>query len=197
MLAQTVNSMDMLTSGFQTNPIGTEDTMAKKKARRAKEQVASAESKAAPASGSPASTGTAAATTKTMPGRRARRIKVKKPATARLATRAGRPRRQSRRGKRYAPAQRAHILAVARREQLTGEQVAERFGVSTLSFYTWRKKAGSARPGRQGLPRLGKQDELTSQIRLAIREKVRDLLPTLVEEEIGAALGALRPGSRR
>ena len=46
-------------------------------------------------------------------------------------------------GKRYSAAEKKRILDAARSEGLTGAQVRERFGVSTLSFYRWR---GPVRP---------------------------------------------------
>ncbi len=177
--------------------------MATKRAGRAKKQAASAESKAAPAGESPASTGTAA-TTKAAPRRRTRRIKAKRRATARRVKRVGRPPKQSRRGKRYTPAQRARILAVARKEQLTGEQVSKRFGVSTLSFYTWRKKAGSAAGRRKKaapLRRAASQvaasaDGIIDMIRREVRAQLERLTPQIIQSEVGRALG-VRPGGSR
>src|SRR5689334_10601486 len=59
-------------------------------------------------------------------------------------------------GKRYTPAEKAKILAAAKAEGLTGDQVARKFGVASLTFYRWRgpvrsdalKRRGKRGPGR-------------------------------------------------
>jgi len=54
--------------------------------------------------------------------------------------------------KRFTPAERAHILSVARAEGLTGAKVAKRFGISTLTYYTWRKKSAALSTGTRKVP---------------------------------------------
>jgi len=50
--------------------------------------------------------------------------------------------------KRYTEDQRATILSVAQREGLTATEVKKRFGVTPVTYYSWRKKTGVA--GRRG-----------------------------------------------
>ena len=96
-------------------------------------------------------------------------------------------RRSRRQRVRYTDAQRAKILSAAQRDRLTGAQVRERFGVSTLTYYTWRKKAASPRRARSGRP--ARQDgAISGQIRDAIRAQVRAMLPQIIEQEVTAVL---------
>lgn len=94
---------------------------------------------------------------------------------------------------RYSDAERAKILATAKREGLTGAQVRDRFGVSTLTYYTWRKKTGAPRRGRRGRrAQRAAAGDVGGQIREAIRAQVRAMLPQIIEQEIGVALGGRR-----
>ena len=70
----------------------------------------------------------------------------------------------------YAPAIKAKILAAAKKENLTGAQVAKRFGISTLTFYKWRgpMKGRKAKrgPGRPAAP------VTAARLRQIVREEV-------------------------
>jgi transposase-like protein len=92
------------------------------------------------------------------------------------------------RRRRYSDAERQRILETARREGLSGPKAAKRFGISTLTFYNWRKKAGRVRrrgPGRPPRAKGGFSDQISA----AIRAKVRAMLPHIIDQEIGLALG--------
>ena len=98
----------------------------------------------------------------------------------------------------YSDAERQGILETARREGLTGPKAAKRFGISTLTFYTWRKRAGSLRrPVRTkavgALPPSG--DGFADLIRDQVWAQVRKLLPEIVRAEVDAALTV--PARRR
>lgn len=96
------------------------------------------------------------------------------------------------RPRRYEPAERARMLAAAKREGLSGSAAAKKFGISQLTFYTWRKKAGTSTHGRRGRPKrtsLLDSRDLSGQLRQAVRAKVREMLPEVIEQEIGASLG--------
>ena len=101
---------------------------------------------------------------------------------------------RTRRRKRYTDAERAKILATAQREGFTGAQVKERFGVSALSYYQWRKKAKA--PKRAGRPRKLQRAgiDLESQVRAAVRERIQELLPLLIRQQ---AASLLANGRRR
>jgi transposase-like protein len=61
---------------------------------------------------------------------------------------------------RYTPARRAEILAAAKQKGLTAIQVQKRFGVTPVTYYSWRKTAGtSSKRGRPaGAVRIGGGD---------------------------------------
>jgi transposase-like protein len=97
-------------------------------------------------------------------------------------------------GKRYTPAEKAKILAAAKAEGLTGDQVAKRFGVASLTFYRWRgpvrsdalKRRGKRGPGRPKGSGKARVDE--SAVRNAVQAQLKKLLPQIVREEVEAAL---------
>ena len=137
----------------------------------------------------------AAATAK--PKARRKRAKRKAASPHRAPSRPKSKRKTARRAHqrrvRYSDTERAKILATAEREGLTGAQVRERFGVSTLTYYTCRKKAGSSPPrGQRGLPARQASGHLDGQIRAATRAQVRAMLPRIIDEEVGAVLGSRR-----
>jgi len=110
---------------------------------------------------------------------------------------------KTRRGKRYTDAERAKILATAKRDGLTGAEVSKRFGVSTLTYYLWRKKSGAARSRRPGRPRSAgggarhvTDGDLMAQLRDAVRQRLRELLPELIRSELGLE-PSTRPSRRR
>ncbi len=111
--------------------------------------------------------------------------------------------KKSKRGTRYTAAQKAKILADAKKEGLTGAQVAKRFGVSTLTFYRWRgpvrsdalKRVGKKRgPGR---PKGSKNRVIAggavgnSLVREQVRSEVRRILPQVIRQEVEAYLGVV------
>lgn len=111
--------------------------------------------------------------------------------------------------KRYTPAEKAKILAAARNEKLTGAQVAKRFGVSPLSYYTWRKKAGAAARrgpkagsrtrGRRVGARVQGSANLSEMVRRAVQAQIARVLPQILQSEVDTALSSLlgRPKTRR
>src|SRR5260370_1140038 len=110
--------------------------------------------------------------------------------------------KKSPRRKRYTPEQKKNILDTAAKEDLTGAQVAKRFGVATLTFYRWRgpvrgprAKAAAASQQLGGL-RIDEQA-----IRQAVRGSVARVLPQIIREEVEQALaqmvGRRRPGRPR
>lgn len=135
---------------------------------------------------------------RTKPKASRRRVKRQARVAARSA-KTGRPKQlrktvsRSRRGRvRYSDVERQKILETAKREGLTGNQVAKRFGISTVTYYLWRKKTGSTTRGRQG-GRLSRSRlnlaEFSGQLREAVRVKVREMLPGIIEQEVAASLG--------
>ena len=103
--------------------------------------------------------------------------------------------KKSKRGTRYTAAQKAKILATAKKEGLTGAQVAKRFGVSTLTFYRWRGPVRSdalARRGKRGPGRpkgSGKAKSDNAALERKLRAQIRKILPRIIREEVARALG--------
>jgi transposase-like protein len=101
------------------------------------------------------------------------------------------------RWKRFTPEQRAAILSEASGQKLTGKQVAKKYGISTVTYYLWRKQSGRITWG-PGRPRgtKGSGDGIADAARTAVREKVREVLPGIVRDEVARAIDAMF-GSRR
>ncbi len=122
--------------------------------------------------------------------RRTRKSAVRKAASQKVARKRG-P------GKRYTKAEKAKILAAAAKGNMTGEQVAKQFGISTLSFYRWRgpvRKDAVARMGKRGPgrpKRSGKIEVDLQAIRRAVQVKIRKLLPRIVREEVALLVKGL------
>jgi hypothetical protein len=97
----------------------------------------------------------------------------------------------------YTSAQRTAILAAARKESLTALQVRKKFGVTPVTYYSWRKKSGLTRR-RGGAVVLGGRPtgDLNQQVRSEVRAKVRQILPVIVRTEVSGYLDALFGGRR-
>ncbi len=91
------------------------------------------------------------------------------------------------RGRHYSAARKKHILEVAAKEKLTGEQVRKRFGVSTLTFYRWRGPVRGRR-ARKGtaVPALTEKD--FARARQQVQTELRRRLPRIIQKEIVAYL---------
>jgi transposase-like protein len=96
--------------------------------------------------------------------------------------------RKAKQRKRYSPAERKMILADALAGKLTGNQVAEKYGISALTYYLWRKKTA---PGRRAAP--GRNGAIAStaetKLRAAVRAKMTGLLAKILDEEVDRILG--------
>ena len=100
--------------------------------------------------------------------------------------------------KSYTESQRQSILAAAAAEGLTAEGVQKRFGVTPVTYYSWRKKAGLKGPrGRRpanGVAARG--SDLSSQVRAGVQSRVRQILPQIVQEEVAGYLDSLFGGPK-
>jgi transposase-like protein len=100
--------------------------------------------------------------------------------------------------KRYSDEQRSKILAAASEEGLTAAAVQKRFGVTPVTFYSWRKKAGTGkRRGRPRIARAGSGGLLESRLRSQLQTRMRKILPGLIESEVSTYLDAALGGRRR
>ena len=118
---------------------------------------------------------------------RARKVSSLKKATS--ATRKSAKKRGP--GKRYTAAEKARIMAAAKKAGLTGAQAAKRFGISMLTFYRWR---GPVRGRKRGRP-VGSKNRVAGRVKVneaavrrEVQAQVRRLLPQIIREEVAAAL---------
>jgi len=100
----------------------------------------------------------------------------------------------------YTAQQKTTILATAQREGLTALQVQKKFGVTPVTYYSWRKKSGASRRGRgRGLAiaALAGSAGLHGQVRAEVQNRVRQILPEIVRSEVNDYLSTLFGGVRR
>ena len=121
--------------------------------------------------------------------RKQARSKKRGPRSAVAAAPAAPGKKKGGQGKRYSDAERRSILVTAKSEGLTGAAVRARFGVSTLTFYAWRKKAKAGRP-RSAAPKTHSvsESDLAGALRKEVQAQIAQLLPAIVSSEIEAAL---------
>ncbi len=103
----------------------------------------------------------------------------------------------------YTPEQRARILAAARDEHLTAAGVKKKFGVTPVTYYSWRKKTGLTRKrgaaGARVRPRAAGGGDLTAQVRSEVQAKMQQIIPGIVRSEVSAYLDSIfkTPARRR
>jgi len=105
-----------------------------------------------------------------------------------------------RKRKRYTSDQRSAILAAAHKDGLTAAAVRKRFGVTPVTYYSWRKKSGVGR--RRGRPVVAIRGtargvDLGSHVRAEVRTKVQQLLPEIVRGEVNHYLSSVFGARRR
>jgi transposase-like protein len=87
----------------------------------------------------------------------------------------------------YSNQKRSMVLATAQKEGLTAIEVQKRFGVTPVTYYSWRRKYGAG--GRRSVastPANG--TSLEQQVRTEVQAKVRQILPTIVRHEVSSYL---------
>jgi transposase-like protein len=107
------------------------------------------------------------------------------------------------RRKRYSDSQRTKVLEAAKKEKLTAADVQNRFGVTPVTYYSWRKKSGAGwrhrRPTRGG--GKSRSDLLATTVKSSVQARMQALLPRLVQAEVSryldTALGTGKRGRRR
>ena len=102
--------------------------------------------------------------------------------------------------KTYTEARRTEILAAAQKDNLTANDVKRKFGVTPVTYYSWRKKEGLV--GRRGrrpslLTQAGAGSNIATQVRAGVQAKVRAVMPSIVREEVTNYLNTLFMTSRR
>jgi len=95
----------------------------------------------------------------------------------------------------YSSQQKATILAAAHKDGLTAAQVQRKFGVTPVTYYSWRKKSGIA--GRRGRVAVAVRAGaaagagLQGQVRAEVQARVRQILPEIVRSEVSNYLNSL------
>lgn len=104
--------------------------------------------------------------------------------------------KQRRKRHNYTEEQRTSILEAARTGRLTALQVQRKFGVTPVTYYSWRKKTGlSSRRGAL-VALAARGGDLSGQVRAEVQSKVRQLLPGIVRSEVSAYLNEVLGGRR-
>jgi len=85
------------------------------------------------------------------------------------------------------------------KENLTANDVKRKFGVTPVTYYSWRKKEGlvGRRGRRPGLLTQAGGGNIAVQLRAGVQAKVRAIMPGIVREEVSNYLNALFAGNRR
>jgi transposase-like protein len=96
----------------------------------------------------------------------------------------------------YTAEQRAEILAAAQRDSLTAEQVKKKFGVTPVTYYSWRKKAGATRRRGGAITTRGGRGS-DNMLRAEVQTRVRQMLPDIVRSEVNSYLDSLFGASGR
>ena len=99
----------------------------------------------------------------------------------------------------YTEEQRQSILSTAIKDGLTALQVKKKFGVTPVTYYSWRKKKGirgprGRRPASASLNApvvLAGGGDLNAQVRSGVQARVRAILPGIVREEVSRYLDTL------
>ena len=101
--------------------------------------------------------------------------------------------------KTYTPNRRAEILTAAQRDNLTANDVKKKYGVTPVTYYSWRKKEGliGRRGRRPGLLALSASGNIAGQVRAGVQAKVRAVMPGIVREEVTSYLNTLFASGRR
>ena len=109
----------------------------------------------------------------------------------------------------YTPEQRAKVLATAKAEKLTAAQVQKRFGVTPVTYYSWRKKSGvtnkrgtkrGTRAAAAAVVARPVAGDLGAQVRSEVQNKMRQIIPGIVRAEVSAYLDSIfgqKRGRRR
>jgi transposase-like protein len=97
----------------------------------------------------------------------------------------------------YTAAERAKVLAAAKAENLTALQIQKKFGVTPVTYYSWRKKSGlTRRRGGAAAVAVPATGPLSARVRAEVQNKVRQVIPGIVRAEVNAYLDSLFSAKR-
>src|SRR5438876_4348399 len=98
---------------------------------------------------------------------------------------------------RYSPEMRAKVLAAAKAESLTANDVKKKFGVTPVTYYSWRKKSGGAAGTRNRRGRATASAGLDTSLRQRVQARLRVVLPGIVNNEVDNYLDSYFGGGPR
>ncbi|TMQ69614.1 MAG: hypothetical protein E6K80_11105 [Candidatus Eisenbacteria bacterium] len=87
----------------------------------------------------------------------------------------------------YSNQKRSSVLETAQKEGLTANEVQKRFGVTPVTYYSWRRKYGVGGRRRSAKVRAN-GGTLEQQVRSEVQAKVREILPTILRNEVSSYL---------
>jgi len=96
------------------------------------------------------------------------------------------------RGRRYTDRQRARILVAIEQNRMTQVAAAKKYGVSTVTIWAWRRAAARPRQGarrKAAAPALS-NGALAELLRAQVRDRLRELIPDVVRQEVASYLAA-------
>jgi len=99
----------------------------------------------------------------------------------------------------YTEADRTKILAAAKAGNLTALQIQKQFGVTPVTYYSWRKKSGLTHHRGAAPARRPVAGDLSAQVRAEVQSKMRQIIPGIVRDEVNAYLDSIfgmKPGRR-
>ena len=97
---------------------------------------------------------------------------------------------------RYSEQERRRILAAAEQGGLSAARVYERFGVTPVTFYAWRKKARPNGRRRRSTREAG-DAALAGALRREIQAQIARVVPQVVRREFASMLSGGRRGGGR
>src|SRR5258705_4886582 len=91
----------------------------------------------------------------------------------------------------YSNQKRTIVLAAAQKEGLTANEVQKRFGVTPVTYYSWRRKygMGSRRGGAVAAQASG--GRLEQHVRSGVQAQGRPILPGIVRHQVSSYLGTV------
>jgi transposase-like protein len=95
----------------------------------------------------------------------------------------------------YSNSKRISILQAAQKQGLTAFDVQKRFGVTPVTYYSWRRKYGAG-PSRATVTRGTRAGGIETQVRSEVQARVRQILPQIVRNEVSHYLESLFGSSR-
>lgn len=95
----------------------------------------------------------------------------------------------------YSSTKRQAVLDAAQKQGLTALEVQKRFGVTPVTYYSWRRKYGAGKT-RVAAGRPGRSTGIETQVRSEVQARVREILPRIVRNEVSQYLDSVFGSSR-